>query len=147
MVISPRFGEGESGAMGNVRLTVRIDFGADRALGPGKIRLLETIRKTGSISKAGRSLDMSYRRAWLLVDDMNHCFREPVVTTKPGGAQGGGAVLTPFGAELIEKYRAAESRATAAAKAQMRALETALRSGGRRPQKRLKTSIKAATAR
>jgi molybdate transport system regulatory protein len=133
--------------MSDVRLTVRIDFGADRALGPGKIRLLEAIRKTGSISKAGRSLDMSYRRAWLLVDDMNRCFREPVVTTKPGGAQGGGAALTPFGAGLIEKYRSVEARATVAAKAQLRALQSSLRNGAGRPQKRLKTSIKAATAR
>ena len=60
--------------MGNVRLTVRIDFGAERALGPGKIRLLEAIGKTGSISRAGRALGMSYRRAWLLIDDMNRYF-------------------------------------------------------------------------
>ena len=77
--------------MGNVRLTVRVDFGADRALGPGKIRLLEAIGKTGSISRAGRALGMSYRRAWLLVDDMNRSFRAPVVATQPGGVQGGGA--------------------------------------------------------
>src|SRR5579862_5945784 len=133
--------------MGNIRLTLRIDFGPDRALGPGKIRLLEAIRKTGSISKAGRSLSMSYRRAWLLVDDMNGCFREPVVVTQPGGARGGGAALTPFGAVLIEKYRAIESEAAAAATAQIRALETSLRKRPRRAQKRLKTSIKAATAR
>jgi molybdate transport system regulatory protein len=133
--------------MDNIRLTLRIDFGPDRALGPGKIRLLEAIRKTGSISRAGRSLSMSYRRAWLLVDDMNRCFREPVVVTQPGGARGGGAALTPFGAILIEKYRAIESEAAAAATAQTRALETSLRKRPRRAQKRLKTSIKAATAR
>src|SRR5580693_9375396 len=73
------------GAMGNVRLTVRVDFGAGSALGPGKIRLLEAIGATGSISQAGRALEMSYRRAWLLVDDMNHCFRTPVVATQGGG--------------------------------------------------------------
>src|SRR5262245_50590335 len=100
--------------MGGIRLTVRVDFGSDRALGPGKIRLLEAIDKTGSISQAGRSLDMSYRRAWLLVDDMNRCFREAVVTARPGGAQGGGAALTPFGLELIEKYRAIEAKALSA---------------------------------
>jgi molybdate transport system regulatory protein len=133
--------------MDSVRLTVRVDFGADRALGPGKIRLLEAIGRTGSISQAGRSLDMSYRRAWLLVDDMNHCFREPVVTTQPGGAQGGGAALTPFGLELIEKYRSIESQATAATKLQLHALEVSLRNRARRPQKRLKTSIRAAMAR
>ena len=94
--------------MADVRLTLRIDLGPDQALGPGKIRLLEAIRKTGSISRAGRSLSMSYRRAWLLVDDMNRCFREPVIVTQPGGARGGGAALTPFGAVLIAKYRAIE---------------------------------------
>ena len=77
--------------MGGVRLTLRVDFGTDRAIGPGKILLLEAIRDTGSISQAGRALGMSYRRAWLLVDDMNQCFREPVVTAQPGGSQGGGA--------------------------------------------------------
>jgi molybdate transport system regulatory protein len=133
--------------MGDVRLTVRIDFGSDRALGPGKIRLLETIEKTGSISKAGRALDMSYRRAWLLVDDLNHCFREPVVKTQPGGAQGGGAALTPFGREVIAKYRSVESRAAKAADAQLRALKASLRSQSPRPHKRLKTSIKAPVVR
>lgn len=132
--------------MNGVRLTVRVDFGSDRALGPGKIRLLEAIGKTGSISQAGRSLDMSYRRAWLLVDDLNHCFREAVVTTQPGGAQGGGAALTPFGRELIEKYRSIESEATAATKRQLRALEVSLRARARRTQKPLNTSIRAATA-
>ena len=133
--------------MNGVRLTVRVDFGSDRALGPGKVRLLEAIGKTGSISKAGRSLDMSYRRAWLLVDDVNRCFREPVVTTQPGGAQGGGAALTPFGLELIQKYRLIEAEAMAAAKPQLHALETALRNRASRGEKRLKTSIRAATAR
>ena len=133
--------------MGNVRLTVRVDFGAERALGPGKIRLLEAIGKTGSISRAGRALGMSYRRAWLLVDDMNRCFRAPVVTTQPGGARGGGAALTPFGLELIENYRAIEAQATAAAKPHLRALKSSLRRRPVRSQKPRKTSIRAATAR
>jgi molybdate transport system regulatory protein len=135
------------GVMSNVRLTVRVDFGADRALGPGKIRLLEAIAKTGSISRAGRALGMSYRRAWLLVDDMNRSFRAPVVTTQPGGAKGGGAALTSFGLELIEKYRAIETRATAAAKPHLQALQNSLRRRLARRQKPLKTSIRAATAR
>ena len=135
------------GAMGNVRLTVRIDFGADRALGPGKIRLLEAIGNTGSISRAGRALGMSYRRAWLLVDDMNRCFRAPVVATQPGGARGGGAELTEFGLQLIENYRAIETQAAAAAMPRLRALENSLRRRRARSQKSLKTSIRAATAR
>ena len=83
--------------MDTPKLTLRVDLGSGRALGPGKIRLLEAIAKTGSISQAGRKLGMSYRRAWLLVDDMNNCFRDPVIEAQPGGAHGGGAVLTPFG--------------------------------------------------
>lgn len=107
------------------RLTLRVDLGEDRAIGPGKIRLLETIRGTGSITKAGIALGMSYRRAWLLVDDMNHCFREPVVAAQAGGTHGGGAVLTPFGARLIDQYRAIEAEAHAANAARLRELETA----------------------
>jgi molybdate transport system regulatory protein len=133
--------------MGNVRLTVRIDFGAERALGPGKIRLLEAIGKTGSISRAGRALGMSYRRAWLLVDDMNRCFRAPVVATQPGGVKGGGAALTPFGLQLIENYRAIEAQAAAAAMPWLQALENSLRRQRGRSQKPLKTSIRAATVR
>ena len=133
--------------MGNVRLTVRIDFGAERALGPGKIRLLEAIGKTGSISRAGRALGMSYRRAWLLIDDMNRTFRAPVVATQPGGVKGGGAALTPFGLQLIENYRAIETQAAAAAMPRLQALENSLRRKRGRPQKPLKTSIRAATAR
>jgi molybdate transport system regulatory protein len=131
--------------MGDIRLTVRVDFGSERALGPGKIRLLEAVGRTGSISQAGRSLDMSYRRAWLLIDDMNQCFREPVVTTQSGGAQGGGAALTPFGQDLIETYRAIEMQAISATKARLRELEHALRQHPRKSSRPLKTSLKVAT--
>lgn len=130
--------------MSDVRLTLRIDFGPAGAIGPGKIRLLEAIQKTGSISQAGRSLRMSYRRAWLLVDDLNRCFREPVVTTQPGGTRGGGAALTRFGREVIKKYRAIETEAASAAKQQLRDLENALHTRPRTVSKRLKkTSIQA----
>ena len=70
---------------------------------------------------------MSYRRAWLLIDDMNQCFRHAVVSAKPGGSQGGGAVLTEFGAELVRDYRAIETAAEVAAKKRLRGLEAALR--------------------
>jgi molybdate transport system regulatory protein len=130
--------------MGDVRLTVRVDFGSDRAVGPGKIRLLEAIGKTGSISQAGRTLDMSYRRAWLLVDELNQCFRNPVVVTRPGGKRGGGATLTPFGHELIAKYRAIETHAAMAAKRPLHELESALRNRTRRNQRPKKISNTAA---
>jgi molybdate transport system regulatory protein len=109
------------------KLTLRVDLGSGRALGPGKIRLLEAIEKTGSISQAGRKLGMSYRRAWLLVDDMNNCFRDPVIEAQPGGAHGGGATLTPFGQKLVERYRAIEADALAATRKQLRDIEMALK--------------------
>src|SRR5215813_1759909 len=110
------------------RLTLRVDLGGDRAIGPGKIRLLEAIRDTGSITKAGIALGMSYRRAWLLVDDMNHCFREAVVAAQAGGSHGGGAALTPFGARLIDQYRAIEAEAQSATAARLRELGAACKS-------------------
>lgn len=108
------------------RLILRIDFDEDRALGPGKVRLLELIGETGSISAAGRAMDMSYRRAWLLVDALNQTFREPVVATRGGGAGGGGASLTPFGAGLVACYRAMETEAQSALAQRMATLEQAL---------------------
>ena len=131
--------------MSETKLTLRVDFGPSGSIGPGKIRLLEAIQRTGSISQAGRALGMSYRRAWLLIDDMNQCFREPVVTTQSGGAQGGGAALTPFGQDLIETYRAIEAQAISATKARLRELEHALRQHPRKSPRPLKTSLKVAT--
>ena len=107
-------------------LSIRIDLPPLGAVGPGKIRLLELVHETGSISAAGRAMDMSYRRAWLLVDALNHLFTEPLVTTKLGGKAGGGAALTPFGREVVRHYRALESEAHAATKAHLKALEAAM---------------------
>src|SRR5919108_2663065 len=76
------------------RLWIRIDLPGGRRVGPGKIRLLELIDETGSISAAGRAMAMSYRRAWLLVESLNTSFRERVVDAQPGGRHGGGARLT-----------------------------------------------------
>ena len=112
--------------MSATRLTLRVDFGANRSIGPGKIRLLEAIDDSGSISKAGRALGMSYRRAWLLIDDMNRCFRRAVVSARPGGSQGGGAALTDFGGMLVKDYRAIERAAASAARSRLRRLEAAL---------------------
>ncbi len=83
----------------------RIDLGRDEAIGPGKIALLEQIGRGGSLSQAARELGMSYRRAWQLLDSLNHGFRERVVVTATGGRRGGGATLTAFGRELISTYR------------------------------------------
>ncbi len=111
---------------GMAKLKLRIDFGEGRALGPGKAQLLELVGETGSISAAARSMEMSYRRAWLLIDTLNHMFATPVVATRGGGAGGGGAALTPFGAEVIAAYRAMEADAASALAERIAGLEGAL---------------------
>lgn len=82
-------------------LIVRIDLGPHGRLGPGKLLLLENIEKHGSISAAGRAMNMSYRQAWSLIDQLNHAFKEPVVISQTGGKSGGGAALTEFGKLLL----------------------------------------------
>jgi len=84
------------------------------AIGPGKVALLEAIEETGSITSSARKLGMSYRRAWLLVEETNQCLVRPAVATATGGQRGGGSTLTPVGVELVRRYRALE-RATALA--------------------------------
>lgn len=85
---------------------IRLMQGGEIALGPGKADLLQAIREHGSISAAARRMGMSYRRAWLLVDTMNRCFREPLVLSAAGGSQGGGANLTPHGEAVLAYYEA-----------------------------------------
>ena len=93
---------------------IRVLFGSAFAIGPGKADLLQAVEETGSISAAARSMGMSYRRAWLLIDTMNQCFREPVVNTAAGGAGGGGAQITPFGSAVLKIYRKMEAGAATA---------------------------------
>jgi molybdate transport system regulatory protein len=92
-------------------LTVRfrVDFGGQCSVGIGKIELLEAIASAGSLSQAARQMRMSYRRAWLLLADLNSSFDLPVARTSTGGSGGGGAVLTPFGERLVASYRKLES--------------------------------------
>lgn len=98
---------------------VRILIGDGMVLGPGKVDLLEAIGRTGSISAAGRDLGMSYRRAWLLVDALNHMFPNPLVTASPGGSHGGGAKLTDYGRGVAAAYRRVEERARTAMREEM----------------------------
>ena len=97
-----------------LRLTLRIDTENGRWLGPGKVRLLEAIAAHGSIAAAGRTMGMSYRRAWTLVEAIGESLGQPVVTARPGGAGGGGATLTAAGSALVDCYRQLESDAQAA---------------------------------
>ena len=95
----------DESSLPRLKLNLRLFHGDEIAMGPGKADLLEAIEHTGSISAAGRSMEMSYRRAWLLVDEMNRCFKSPLVETAKGGSHGGGAHLTPFGQEVLARYR------------------------------------------
>ena len=92
-------------------------------MGPGKADLLTHIVETGSIAAAARKMKMSYRRAWLLIADINSCFKSPVVETAKGGrGGGGGAVLTPLGLDLLKRYRAMVAKAERAVAADFKAL-------------------------
>lgn len=95
-----------------LRLTLRLDADGKPAIGHGKIKLLEQLAQTGSISAAGRAMGMSYRRTWLLVDSLNSLFAQPVVATRPGG--GGGAVLTETGEAVLRLYKDIELQAARA---------------------------------
>src|SRR5262245_56027997 len=109
-----------------LNLTIRVNLGEHGSLGPGQIALMEHISKHGSISSAGKEMGMSYRRAWLLVDEMNHIFREPLVEKQMGGSGGGGARLTKLGRDIVGRYRAIEGAAAMASAADLRALKASL---------------------
>jgi molybdate transport system regulatory protein len=104
------------------QLSVRIDLDSEDRIGPGKILLLENIRACGSIAAAGRAMDMSYKRAWDLVDEINRICRQPAVERQTGGKNGGGAMLTPFGISLVARYRKIERDAASAVRKDLRAL-------------------------
>jgi molybdate transport system regulatory protein len=100
----------------------RVDFTPACSLGPGKIDLLESIQKTGSLRQAAQALGMSYRRAWLLLDGLNRSFAEPASTASIGGQGGGGVTLTPFGLEIIRSYRAAAQAIESAAQKELESI-------------------------
>ncbi len=120
------------------RLRLRILLGEDAMLGPGKAELLEGIRETGSIAAAGRRMKMSYKRAWLLVEEMNAAFSSSLIDSSRGGSGGGGAKLTQTGEHVLRLYRSVETIAVAAAGAEIASLHALLKSssGGDIPEKK-----------
>jgi len=117
--------------MTGARITIRLDFGKNAAgrniqLGHGKIRLLEMIAENGSISSAARAMKMSYRRAWLLMDEVNSMFDKPLFETQPGGKGGGHAKLTEFGQGVVDLYRRIEADAEGNFSTDMRTLTRAV---------------------
>jgi molybdate transport system regulatory protein len=111
----------------NPSLRIRILFGEDAMLGPGKADLLERIQQTGSIAAAGRAMAMSYKRAWMLVEEMNAAFRDPLVESTRGGAKGGGARLTETGSTVLAHYRKLEEITAEAGAARIGAIQSMLR--------------------
>ena len=98
----------------NLKLQIRILLEQNIAFGPGKADLLEAIARTGSISQAAKSMNMSYRRAWQLVETMNHSFQSGLVETQKGGTHGGGAKLTDLGESILSQFRQMEIKARVA---------------------------------
>lgn len=114
--------------LGNKKLgaRLRLVLGTGIAFGPGKADLLQGIRETGSISAAGRGMNMSYTRAWHLVEQMNHQFRSPLVSSTKGGARRGGAALTDLGEEVLALYRRMERDSARAVASDLRAMRRML---------------------
>lgn len=110
-------------------LSLRINLDPEGRIGPGKIELLEHIAALGSIAAGARRMDMSYKHAWDLVEEMNRIFGKPVVAAQTGGRRGGGAELTPVGLAVVSGFRAVERAAAAAAEPHMRALQAAIEAG------------------
>jgi molybdate transport system regulatory protein len=108
-------------------LRIRIVFGKDGMIGPGKAELLERIDRCGSIAAAGREMNMSYKRAWELIVTLNSMFHDPVVESTRGGTGGGGAVLTDTGKQVLDLYRAFEAQCETAGAKELETLHALLR--------------------
>ena len=107
------------------------DHDFELAIGPGKVALLEAIDETGSITSSAKKLGMSYRRAWLLVEETNSCLVRPAVQAVSGGRRGGGTELTPVGIELVRRYRALERQTAQAVKRDLKTLLRTIPESGR----------------
>lgn len=116
-----------------LRLRMRVMCGDTNAIGPGKIELLEAIQAHRSITAAAKALGMSYRRAWLLVDELNRALKVPAVETAAGGAGGGGTALTPTGDKVLALYRGIEARAQEACREDIKRLLGLVASSGEVP--------------
>jgi molybdate transport system regulatory protein len=92
---------------------IKVEFSQGLRLGAGKIKLLALVSETGSISAAARAMDMSYRRAWLLMGELNEMFDQPVIETAAGGSGGGGAKITAHGEKVIALFNELQSEADA----------------------------------
>ena len=121
--------------MKRLKLKLQLYCGEEIAMGPGKADLLEAIARTGSISAAARAMGLSYRRAWLMVDVMNRCFREKLVESTPGGGQKAGAFVSDAGQRALVAYRALQDRVMGVVPTSEDVLQTMLRDRPAPPEK------------
>ncbi|MDA5193442.1 winged helix-turn-helix domain-containing protein [Govanella unica] len=110
-----------------LKLYARVLQGQEIVLGPGKADLLDAISRDGSITAAAKTMGLSYRRAWLMVDSMNKGFREPLVAAAHGGLRGGGAAVTPFGLDILKRYRTMQTEIEALAARHFKGLKPLLK--------------------
>lgn len=87
-----------------IKSRIWIEADGNILLGEGRVSLLKAIENTGSLTKAAKSLGMSYKKAWSLIDAVNKRAEKPVTTSSIGGKGGGGAELTPYGKSLVNVY-------------------------------------------
>jgi molybdate transport system regulatory protein len=120
----------------------RIDFGEHSNIGPGKVALLEGIKAHGSLSDAARSMGISYRRAWLLIDSVNKSFKIPATVNSTGGRGGGGAEVTAFGSLLIERYREVERKLDVVAGEYLKEIRAQVNTEGSAFPRRIPVSMK-----
>jgi molybdate transport system regulatory protein len=117
-----------------LKLKLQLMCGEEIAMGPGKAELLRQVERAGSIAGAGRAMSMSYRRAWLLVDTMNRCFRDALVEAHPGSGSKAGARLTEAGRQALDAYEELVEAATGGTAGKpLQKLEAALRATPRAP--------------
>ncbi len=112
---------------GRAAFRLRVTLGEVIAIGPGKVRLLEAVQETGSITAAAKSIGMSYRRAWLLLDELNGSLRSPAIESAKGGSAGGATTLTDVGLQVVALYRHIEATAASACEADLKRLLGLLR--------------------
>lgn len=125
------------------RLTIRIDLGGDAAIGPGKARLLELVAAEGSIRGAAIAMGMSYRRAWLLLREIETAMGAPVVVSQSGGNKGGGTSLTALGGAVARQYRAIERQASRSVSSRLQALSDLAWRDGAANSRRKKAALRA----
>jgi molybdate transport system regulatory protein len=112
-----------------LRITARVMAGERIAFGPGKAELLQHVVETGSLRAAAAKMEMSYMRAWHLLQDMNACFREPLVLTERGGSAHGGSVVTPAGRKVLQEYTAMSAAVQQAAQTGWQKISRELKAG------------------